>query len=462
MSTELNSKLTNDMSSPGGVPEPLNIHAKSKKEGARLARSFEVAAVALVGLVVTGLVIGIVTSGNNASTKPDADSKIHQAGKTQADIGAFERISREQKEKAELEKMKGPQASLDKTEQNPDPQKKPAVGALSGGGMGNLNGPANANNAANPAFNSHQQWQAEQFYKTEEARFAASQSAKNSATFVNVSASQNPKQVTTDSPSTRPAVGATGATDDPTRLNNLAAEVARSSASSANGGAGPNGVFSQAPNTSFLSDQKKMESGYLNSTLNEPLGKFELFAGSVIPAVTTLGINSDLPGTVFAMVRQTVYDSRNENIVLIPQGTKIIGLYNSSVSYGQQRVLIAWNQLILPNGKTIDLQGMAGADSIGQSGLYDSVDNHYFRIFGSALLVSMLGVAAQLSQPQNSSLLAAPSIGSQATGSAASQFNTVGTNMVNKNLNIAPTLVIAPGFAFNVLVNKTMIMSAYK
>jgi type IV secretion system protein VirB10 len=131
------------------------------------------------------------------------------------------------------------------------------------------------------------------------------------------------------------------------------------------------------------------------------------------------------------------------------------------VAYGQSRVLVAWNRLIFPNGSMIDLKGMVGADGQGESGLSDEVDNHYTRIFGSAILMSMLGVGAQLSQPQNAGAFNTPSASAQAAGSLSQQLDSVGTNLLNKNLNLQPTLNIRPGMTFNVLVNRTMILPVY-
>ncbi|OIQ70929.1 type IV secretion system protein PtlG [mine drainage metagenome] len=111
-----------------------------------------------------------------------------------------------------------------------------------------------------------------------------------------------------------------------------------------------------------------------------------------------------------------MYDSLNPSVVLIPQGIKIIRAYSSDVAYGQIRVLVAWNRLIFPNGAMIDLKGMSGTDGIGQAGLHDQTDNHYARIFGSAILMSLLGVGAQLSQPQTGNALTTPSASQQAAG----------------------------------------------
>ena len=229
-----------------------------------------------------------------------------------------------------------------------------------------------------------------------------------------------------------------------------------------NGANGMGGVGTQSGNQGFLDvQQNKDDNGYLQAAVQPKASNHELFAGSVIPAVLQTGIDSDLPGTITGMVRQTVYDSLNPSVVLIPQGTKIIGAYSSDVAYGQSRVLVAWDRLIFPNGSMIDLKGMIGADGQGESGLHDQVDNHYTRIFGSAILMSMLGVGAQLSQPQTGNALTTPSASQQAAGALAQQINTVGTNLLNKNLNIQPTLNIRPGMTFNVLVNRTMILPPY-
>ncbi|MDE2175001.1 MAG: TrbI/VirB10 family protein, partial [Betaproteobacteria bacterium] len=218
----------------------------------------------------------------------------------------------------------------------------------------------------------------------------------------------------------------------------------------------------QAQNKAFLASQeRKASSGYLDAAAQSPIGNHELFAGAVIPAVMLTGIDSDLPGTITAQVRQTVYDSLNPDVVLIPQGTRIIGEYSSDVAYGQSRVLVAWNRLIFPTGAMMDLKGMSGTDGEGQAGFHDRVDNHYMRIFGSAVLMSLLGVGAQLSQPQNAGVLNTPSASQQAASALAQQMDNVGTNLLNKNLSIQPTLTIRPGFAFNVLVNRTMILPPY-
>lgn len=219
----------------------------------------------------------------------------------------------------------------------------------------------------------------------------------------------------------------------------------------------------QAKNKAFLADMKKAESeGYLGEPRQPSLSETSLFAGSVIPAVMLTAINSDLPGTVSAQVRQTVYDSRNQRIVLIPQGSRLTGQYSSDVSYGQKRVLIAWNHMIFPDGSTVNMQGMLGGDGQGKSGIEDEVDNHYVRTFGSSILISMLGVGAQMAQPQNSGALNTAPASAQVAGALASSMNNTGNRLLNKNLNIQPTLEIRPGYTFNVLVSRTIILPPYQ
>ena len=133
----------------------------------------------------------------------------------------------------------------------------------------------------------------------------------------------------------------------------------------------------------------------------------------------------------------------------------------SQVAYGQQRVLVAWNRLIFPNGSTLEIGGMEGTDSIGEAGFADRVNNHYARIFGSAILMSMLGVGAELSQPQNSSALTSSSTSQQTSAAVANELNQVGTTLLNKNLAIQPTITIRPGYAFDVLVNKPIVLPPY-
>jgi type IV secretion system protein TrbI len=196
----------------------------------------------------------------------------------------------------------------------------------------------------------------------------------------------------------------------------------------------------------------------LNATVEPPRTPYELRAGFVIPATMISGIHSELPGQIMAQVSQRVYDTPTGHHLLIPQGTRLVGAYSSDIAYGQQRVLVAWQRLVFPDGKAMDIGAMPGADAAGYAGFNDTVDNHYWRIFGSALLMSAVIAGVSYSQQTLNNNGNTQLYGQQQTASGAlsqaigQQFGTVIAQMVSKNMNIAPTLEIRPGFRFNVMV----------
>lgn len=197
---------------------------------------------------------------------------------------------------------------------------------------------------------------------------------------------------------------------------------------------------------------------YLSQTLENPISPYEVKAGTIIPGILITGINSDLPGEIIGMVRSQVYDTVSGNELLIPQGAKLLGVYNSKIVYGQKRVLIAWHRIIFPNGQSISLEGMPGIDLSGYSGFKDKVDNHYAKLFSGVLLMSVLSAGAQLSQPQESTNpFQAPSVGQTIAQSVGLNIANTATEMTNKNLNIEPTLIIRQGYLFNILVTKDMV-----
>jgi type IV secretion system protein VirB10 len=175
--------------------------------------------------------------------------------------------------------------------------------------------------------------------------------------------------------------------------------------------------------------------------LQAPASRYILQAGSVIPAALLTGIRSDLPGQVTGQVTENVYDSPTGRYLLVPQGSRLIGTYDSQVAYGQSRVLLVWNRLILPNGRSIVLERQAGADPEGYAGLQDQVDHHWGRLFMAAAVSTLLGVGSQLgaSDDKNSILTALRRGGSDS-------LSQTGQQVVRRNLNIQPTLTIRPGF----------------
>lgn len=198
---------------------------------------------------------------------------------------------------------------------------------------------------------------------------------------------------------------------------------------------------------------------YLHAGLRSPLSEYELKAGSIVPGVLITGINSDLPGQIVGQVSQNVFDTVSGRYLLLPQGTKIIGEYDSRVSYGQERVLIVWTRLILPNGKSISLEGMPGVDLTGYAGLSEKVNNHYWRLLGGVVFGSVLGAGAQMAQGSNRTV--DPTFGQLALEGTAQNINQAGQQITSKNLNIQPTLEISPGQRFNVFVTKDVVLEPY-
>ncbi len=205
--------------------------------------------------------------------------------------------------------------------------------------------------------------------------------------------------------------------------------------------------------TEFL--KRTANKGYLQQQKQKPISKYEIKAGWIIPATLIGGINSDLPGSTMAQVSQNVYDTATGRYLLIPQGTKLVGEYKSNVLYGQQRVLSAWTKLIFPNGDTLSLEGMNGTSPDGYSGFTDEVDNHYFRIFGSAFLMSSITAGIALSDNSSGEK---ETNADKAMAQALEQMSTVGSEMIKKNMNISPTLKIRPGYKFDIFVTKDIIL----
>ena len=203
---------------------------------------------------------------------------------------------------------------------------------------------------------------------------------------------------------------------------------------------------------------ERTDSWSLDSQVEAPASPYMIRAGFVIPAIMISGINSDLPGQVMAQVSQNVWDTATGRFLLIPQGTRLIGAYSSDVAYGQERVLMAWQRLIFPDGKTFDIRAMPGADSAGYAGFTDQINNHWFRTISSAILMSGVIAAVDLSQDNNNS---SDSSDRQRAGDALSEAldQTLGQvlgQIISKNLNVAPTLEIRPGYRFNVIAFKDM------
>ena len=187
-----------------------------------------------------------------------------------------------------------------------------------------------------------------------------------------------------------------------------------------------------------------------------PASKNVLQAGSVIAAALITGIRSDLPGQITAQVTENIYDSPTGKILLVPQGTRVIGQYDSGVGFGQRRILLVWNRLIFPNGRSIVLERQPGADAEGYAGLEDGVDYHWGDLFKAAALSTILSIGAESgSSGQESDIMRALRRG------ASDSINQTGQQIVQRQLNIAPTLTIRPGFPVRVIVTRDLVLEPY-
>ncbi|WP_338332095.1 TrbI/VirB10 family protein [Acetobacter sp. LMG 32666] len=178
-----------------------------------------------------------------------------------------------------------------------------------------------------------------------------------------------------------------------------------------------------------------------------------LQAGTVIAGALNTKISSDLPGQITGHVTQNVYDSPTGRFLLIPQGSLLFGAYNSGISFGQQRTQIIWTRLIYPNGESLVLEKLPGGDAIGQSGLSDEVNNHWGQLFRAAIVTTLLSVGSEAGTSQSENNLA------QAIRSGASNgFSMVGNRLVDRSLNIQPTLTDRPGLPFTLILNRDLVL----
>jgi type IV secretion system protein VirB10 len=260
---------------------------------------------------------------------------------------------------------------------------------------------------------------------------------------------------------------------------NQEGEAARISKVFASTTARPSGATAPAettPNTVSSSDEaharteQDQKLAFVNASIDrrttspdrvtKPASPYVVQAGSVISAALITGLRSDLPGQITAQVTENTFDSPSGRFLLIPQGARLIGVYDSQVAYGQSRVLLVWTRLIMPNGRSIVLERQAGADPAGHAGLADGVDNHWGALFKAALLSTMLGVGSELGASfdtgSNGDLIRALRRASN------DSLSRTGQNVVQRNLNIQPTLTIRPGFPMRVIVNRDMVLEPYR
>ncbi|ART47886.1 MULTISPECIES: TrbI/VirB10 family protein [Comamonadaceae] len=233
--------------------------------------------------------------------------------------------------------------------------------------------------------------------------------------------------------------------------------------------AGPASTAAQPADPTATQNRQDQKEAFLKAgstetrnsgNLQMPASPYQVMAGTVIAAALVTGIKSDLPGDVIATVTEPVYDTATGKFLLIPQGSRILGRYNSQVSYGQSRVQMVWNRIILPDTSSLTLDNLVGTDPAGYAGVEDEVDRHWGRILAGAALTTLLGVGAELAAPENrqdgNRIIIAGRDGLQ------DSVNQVGQEMTRRNMNIQPTLTARPGLPVRIIVNKDVALRPYQ
>ncbi len=216
------------------------------------------------------------------------------------------------------------------------------------------------------------------------------------------------------------------------------------------GNSDPNG---QSDKRAFL--ERDSDDIYNSHGLVSPRSPYQVMAGNLIPASLVTGLNSDLPGQVIGQVTENVFDTVTGQHLLIPQGSRLIGRYDSVIAFGQSRALVVWTRLILPNGDSIQLDNLPGSDSQGFAGLKDKVDKHTWQFIKGAALSSLLSVGSELASDDGDRLTRALQNAGQDTA------NIAGQRIIDRNLNVQPTLTVRQGWRFNVIVSRDLILKPY-
>lgn len=188
-----------------------------------------------------------------------------------------------------------------------------------------------------------------------------------------------------------------------------------------------------------------------------PTSPYQLMAGSIIAASLVTGLNSDLPGMVVAQVTEPVFDTVTGRTLLIPQGARLIGSYDSVVAFGQRRALLAWQRIILPDGSSIQIDNLPATDAAGYAGLADKGNFHTWQLLKGVVLSTLLGVGTQLSLGSDESDLVRA-----VRQSAQQSANQAGQKIVSKNLDIQPTITVRPGWPLRIVVHKDITLRPWR
>ena len=253
-----------------------------------------------------------------------------------------------------------------------------------------------------------------------------------------------------------------------------AAQVAAAAPGSALAGfdplaAGPASTAAQPSDPSVAQNGQGQKEAFLkggstetrnSGNLQMPTSPYQVMAGTVIAGALVTGIKSDLPGDVIATVTEPIYDTATGRFLLIPQGSRILGKYNSQVSFGPSRVQVVWNRIILPDSSSLTLDNLLGTVPAGYAGLEDDVDWHWGRVFAGAALTTLLGIGAELAAPENRQ--DGNRIVIAGRDSAQDNINQVGQEITRRNMNIQPTLTARPGLPVRLIVARDIALRPYQ
>ena len=195
---------------------------------------------------------------------------------------------------------------------------------------------------------------------------------------------------------------------------------------------------------------------YNPHAIQDPISPYQVMAGTLLSASLITGLDSDLPGLVVAQVTQNVFDTVSGKILLIPQGSRLVGTYDSVIAFGQSRALVVWQRIIMPDGSSIQIDNLPATDSAGYSGLEDQVDYHTWSLIKGVAISTLLGVGSQLAISGQSDLLLS------IRNSTQDSVNQAGQQITQKNLNIQPTIKVRPGWPLRVIIHKDLVMRPYR
>ena len=204
-------------------------------------------------------------------------------------------------------------------------------------------------------------------------------------------------------------------------------------------------------------EQRVDDAVYNPHPLQDLISPYVVMAGTAIPASLVTGINSDLPGLVIAQVTGNVYDTPTGRHLLIPQGARLIGKYDSVVAFGQSRALVIWNRIVMPDGSSVVIENLPATDTAGYAGLEDEVDYHTWRLIKGIALATLLGVGTELSLGSDESDLVRA-----IRESTQQNVSRAGQRITEKNLNIQPTITVRPGWPLRIIVHRDLVLRPYQ